>query len=94
MVGDKYDWKPENVPLAHTKCQVKCENLMKINTPKIIVANTSTTVKEMQPYYDLAQKYGYKVFSIIVENRHNGINDHNVPEETIQKMRNRFDISL
>lgn len=94
MVGDKYDWKPENVHFAHTQCQIKCENLMLAGAWKIIVANTNTTVKEMQPYYDLALKYGYKVFSIVVENRHNGINDHNVPEETIQKMRNRFDIQL
>jgi predicted kinase len=94
MVGDKYDWKPENVSFAHMKCQEKCEKLMKMNSPKIIVANTSTTVQEMAPYYTLATKYGYKVFSVIVENRHGGANIHNVPDDTIQKMRNRFDIKL
>lgn len=61
---------------------------------KIFVANTFTTESEMQPYYDLAGKYGYTVFSIIVENRHGGKNTHNVPETTIEKMRNRFNIKL
>lgn len=94
MVGDKYDWKPENVATSHFKCQEKCERLMKIGSQKIAVANTSTTANEMAPYYALASKYGYKVFSIIVENRHGGVNVHNVPDETIQKMRNRFDVKL
>jgi predicted kinase len=94
MINGKYDWKPENVAIAHAKCQEKCEKFMKIGYRNVVVANTSTTVKEMQPYYDLAAKYGYTVFSIIVENRHNGINEHNVPEETIQKMKDRFDIKL
>jgi hypothetical protein len=34
------------------------------------------------------------VFSIVVENRHNGVNEHNVPEETLKKMVDRFDIKL
>lgn len=67
---------------------------MKSRITPVIVANTSTTEKELHPYYDLANKYGFEVFSIIVENRHNGINEHNVPEETLEKMRNRFDIKL
>lgn len=61
---------------------------------KIFVANTFTTDSEMEPYYELAEKYGYKVFSIIVENRHNGTSIHDVPNETMEKMRNRFSIKL
>ena len=61
---------------------------------KIFVANTFTTESKLQPYYDLAAKYGYTVFSIIVENRHNGQNTHQVPVETKEKMRNRFNIKL
>ena len=94
MVDGKYDWKPENVGTAHLKCQEKCEKLMKAGTPKIAIANTSTTVSEMSPYYGLASKYGYKIFSIIVENRHGGTNIHNVPDTTLQKMKNRFDVQL
>jgi hypothetical protein len=48
----------------------------------------------MQPYYDLAAKYGYKVFSIIVENRHGGKNVHGVPDEKLEIMKNRFSIKL
>ena len=62
--------------------------------PEIVVSNTSTTEKEMQPYIDLAKKYDYKVTSLIVENRHGGKSIHSVPEETIEKMKQRFEIKL
>ena len=90
----KYEWKQENANLAHLKCQKKCENLMKASAPKIIIANTSSTEKELKPYYDLAYKYNYKVFCAIVENRHSGKNIHNVPQEIINKMIERFSIKL
>ena len=35
-----------------------------------------------------------KCFSIIVENRHKGINEHGVPEDKIQIMKDRFEINL
>jgi predicted kinase len=94
MVDGKYDWKPENVSMSHIKCQEKCERLMKMGSDIIKVANTLTTKKELNPYYILAEKYNYKVFTIIVENRMKTKNIHNVPDETIEKMRSRFDISL
>jgi NEDD4-binding protein 2 len=67
---------------------------MKAQVERIVIANTSTTEKEMKPYLDLAKEFGYRVFSVVVENRHGGINVHNVPEETLEKMRNRFDIKI
>jgi hypothetical protein len=48
----------------------------------------------MQAYYDLATEYGYTVFSLVVENRHNGVNVHNVPEEVLESMKNRFELKL
>ena len=90
----KYNWKPENVGKAHEWCQSLTRKAMEQSLPRICVANTSTTTNEMRPYKRLAQKYGYKVFSIIVENRHGGTNVHNVPEETLDKMAKRFDIKL
>jgi hypothetical protein len=62
--------------------------------PEVVVSNTFTQEWEMQPYLDLAQQYGYKVVSLIVENRHGSKNIHDCPEETVERMRNRFEISL
>ena len=67
---------------------------MILEYPKIVVSNTFTQEWEIEPYFELAKEYGYKVFVVIVENRHNGVNAHNVPEDKIEQMKNRFNIKL
>lgn len=94
MNDGKYEWKPENIKKAHQWCQDKANTLMGNGITPVVVANTSTTLKEMKPYYDLAEKHGYQVHSIVVENRHGGVNVHEVPEETLEKMKTRFEIQL
>jgi hypothetical protein len=64
------------------------------NLNKIFVANTFTQEWEMEPYFQLAEKYGYNIVTMIVENRHGGKNVHDVPDEPIKKMRDRFSIQL
>ena len=48
----------------------------------------------MQAYVDLAKEFGYTIVSLIVENRHGGVNEHGVPEERVQEMRDRFEVKL
>jgi hypothetical protein len=48
----------------------------------------------MKPYMDMAKNWGYRVFTIIVENRHGGVNQHGVPYEKLQQMKDRFEIKL
>ena len=60
----------------------------------IVVSNTFTQEWEMKPYYDMAKTYGYTVFSLIVENRHGGVNEHGVPEDKLEAMRVRFEFML
>jgi len=67
---------------------------MESSIPKIAVSNTSTMEWELTPYYILAEQYGYSVFSVVVENRHNGVNVHGVPEDKLEQMKTRFEIKL
>jgi hypothetical protein len=48
----------------------------------------------MEPYFEMAKEWGYTVFSIIVENRHGGVNEHGVPEDKLEIMKNRFEVNL
>lgn len=82
------------LPEAHGYCQGMCDKMMQAGCERIAVHNTFTQEWEMIPYQDMAKKYGYRVFHIIVENRHGGESVHNVPEATIEKMRNRFEVKL
>jgi len=88
-----YNWNPKYIKKAHEDCQRRAEELMK-RSINLAVANTFTRKREMKHYIDLAETYGYTVFTLVVENRHGGINTHNVPDEAISKMRDRFDVEL
>ena len=94
MKDGKYEFDVSKLQWAHSQCREAVEQSMSDYEPRIFVANTFTTEWEMAPYFELAKKYDYIVFSVIVENRHNGTNVHNVPEETLSKQKARFDIKL
>lgn len=79
---------------AHNDCQVKCAERMRNQFSKIVVANTFTQEWEMEPYFIMAERYNYRIHTIIVENRHGNKNIHNVPDEKIEQMVKRFDVKL
>ena len=93
MEDGEYKFDASKLKEAHDKCQ----NAVRVwmgSQDRIIVSNTFTQAWEMQPYYDLAEEHGYRVYSLIVENRHSGINSHSIPQETLDKMKNRFECKL
>lgn len=76
---------------AHKWCKEHCKYVMREDDrDNIIVHNTNTSEKEIVPYLDLASEYGYKVVSLIVENRHGSTNTHNVPEVVLRRQENRL----
>ena len=91
-----YYFNPEKLKAAHSMCQARAEMHMEMGEhgSNIAIANTFTQLWEMQPYIDLAEKYGYIVHTIIIENRHGGENVHGVPEVAINRMRDRFEVQL
>lgn len=94
MRDGEYKFNASQLGAAHDSCKKKVLDNMKVGIEKIFVANTSTTQAELNPYYKMAEEYDYQVVSLIVENRHNGENIHNVPNEALERMRARFDIKL
>ena len=88
-----YHFDATKLGTAHRYCQGKVRSIMETGKD-VAVANTSTTKKEMKPYYKMAEEFGYMVFSVVVENRHGGKDVHNVPESTLEAMEKRFDVKL
>lgn len=88
-----YNFDSSKLRQAHEWCRNNVENTMSFGK-NVVVSNTFTQEWEMKPYFELAEKYGYRVYSLIVENRHNGTNEHNVPESKLEQMKNRFEIKL
>lgn len=97
---DEYKFDATKLKDAHKYCHDKVETYMKdslVNDQwyrQIAVSNTFTQEWEMKPYFDLAKKYDYTVFVVIVENRHGGKNVHGVPDDKLEIMKNRFEIKL
>jgi predicted kinase len=95
-----YNFDVSKLKEAHTWCKNQVETKMIDHQnnqqyyPEIAVSNTFTQEWEMEDYFKLAEKYGYKVVSLIIENRHGGQNVHGVPEDKLQIMKNRFEIKL
>ena len=95
-----YNFDPSRLKAAHEWCRFHVETRMKDNQanpqfyPTIVVSNTFTQEWEMDNYFELAKKYGYRVHTLIVENRHGGVNQHGVPADKLEQMKNRFEIKL
>jgi predicted kinase len=91
--GD-YNFDPTKLKEAHNYCQFRCSERMRQQKAKIVVANTFTQEWEMDEYFKMAERYNYRVHTVIVENRHGNENIHGVPEDKLQQMKNRFQVKL
>jgi predicted kinase len=89
-----YHYDPALIASAHTWCQDTVRYTLSQTDRDVIVSNTSTTEKEVKVYKDMADELGVRFISLIVENRHGNESVHNVPQEAVEKMRNRFSVKL
>ena len=90
----EYEFDSLKIKEAHQYCQFRCSERMRQQKARIVVANTFTQEWEMKIYFDMAERYNYRVHTVIVENRHGSDNVHGVPEDKLQKMKERFEIKL
>lgn len=92
MFDGVYQWKPENVGLAHKACMRQFLYYV-YQVVDVCVDNTNTTTEEMVPYVKVAAARGYKVtvhtFACDIETSA-ARNTHNVPIESIKRMARRM----
>jgi predicted kinase len=84
-----YEFDPAELANAHAECFSSVEFDMEVDVPKIAVANTFSQSWEAEPYFKLAKKYGYSPFVIECQNSFENV--HEVPQETIDAMRERWE---
>jgi predicted kinase len=89
-----YNFDASKLKVAHNNCQFRCYEKMRQGIKRIVIANTFTQEWEMKEYFEMAKTYNYRVHTIIVENRHEGINQHGVPDDKLEVMKKRFEIKL
>jgi hypothetical protein len=86
----KYEFNPEQIGEAHKYCQDLAWAYMQHHHSRIAVSNTFSRRWEFKPYIELAQKNGYDVIEITLTGDSFG-SIHNVPDETIQQMKARWE---
>ena len=84
-----YEFNPELLPMAHANCHDAVEEDMDQGVSKIAVHNTFSQRWEVEPYYELAVKYGY--FVVVIECQNNFGSAHGVPQSSIDAMAARWE---
>ena len=72
---------------AHEWCQHQTREMLK-DGYNVLVSNTFTTLREMKEYYLMAKELGVTLNVITCQGQFGNL--HDVPEETMEKMRKRF----
>jgi len=86
-------WDGNKLETAHNECWLKF--IAALSTAKtVVVDNTNTRKWEFEKYAKLAMAKGFRVTTLIVENRQGSESIHNVPKITLRKMQERFEVCL
>ena len=93
-ITGEYTFDFEKNHLAYKQCEALTCDAMKKSIPKIIVHNTFTMDWELEPYFNLATVYNYQLFIITVENYHGHNNVHEVSDNQLQKMADKYKVKL
>lgn len=83
-----YQYDPSKVKEAHAWCQKRTKDALSIKR-NVVVSNTFTRIFEMEPYFEMAKKYGANIR--VIEAKGNYKNIHNVPEQIIALMKGRWE---
>ncbi len=86
-----YEFDAKRLGEAHEWCRMKTIDTMTKGF-SVVVSNTFTTKKELQPYFDLAKEFDCVPQVILAQGQFGNI--HSVPEEVITKMRDRFEYDI
>lgn len=85
--GD-YQFDPTKLAAAHIDCQNRTKQYLESGA-HVIVANTFTRRWEYEWYLDVAMELGVRVQ--VIETHGDFGSVHNVPDETMTRMRNRWE---
>jgi len=88
----EYNFNAKLLGKAHEWCWGKVRDAMFIGVEAVAVANTFTQAWEAEKYYQIAEEYGYSVFVIECQNDFGNV--HDVPQESIDAMKERWEKDL
>lgn len=84
-----YKFDPSRLGYCHQQCQRDVQAALQAGIPVIAVSNTFVKKRDYAPYVRLARIFGAEVEIIVMSG--NWGNVHNVPAETVERMRQQFE---
>lgn len=87
-----FDFK--NNHLAYKQCEENTKDAMLTSIEKIFIHNTFTMDWELEPYFKIAKEFNYSLYIVTVEKYHQNKNIHEVSNEQLQKMAEKYKIKL
>lgn len=84
-----YDWNRDRLCWAHHETARMLEAAFEFGYENIILSDTSAKAKFFKGYLEQAQIHGYRIVSLIVENRHGNTSLHGVDDKTLELQRQR-----
>lgn len=85
MVNGEYQFDFRKLSDAHQFCQEKFQKALDEKREWVIVNNTNTSQKAVDPYLEMAKNAGYMVHWIFMAPHHGHSNVHGVPPEAIER---------
>ena len=88
MKNGEYKFDARLLKDAHNWCFDEVQNLVSLEQSDVVVSNTFTKRWEYTSYLKLAKQHGYDV--MVIDCHADFANVHDVPQDAIEKMRNRW----
>lgn len=85
--GPDYKFDFGKLHVAHQWCQSETKRYLQ-EGDSVIVSNTFTMLRELKPYFEIAKEFNIVPQVIVCQNEFGNV--HNVPEETMKRMKERF----
>lgn len=89
-----YNFDINQIKQAHFECFDKFQCAIERFESNVVVANTNTSEWEFSKYKDYAETNGYTVFVVVIEKRHDNMNDHNLPSGVMDRQEQSIRKSL
>lgn len=87
FVEGKYQFDVNKLSAAHQWCQDNTRKMIELGQD-VVVSNTFTTLKELKPYFDICIEFKITPHIITCYGEYGSI--HDVPDETMKRMKDRF----
>lgn len=85
-----YKFNPEKLGAAHGACRRKFQKAVDTGARCVIVANVNAKKRDWEFYEEYGKQNGYRVFFIVLENRHGGANSKLIDGLTLKRQADRI----